>query len=65
LVSGRHEHADETLETVEAAPQRVHAGSPADDNPTQAIETPTHQISSQSADETARLEQPRGHRRPE
>ncbi len=65
LISGRHEHADEPVETVDAAPQRVRAGSPADDNPTQAIETPTHQISSQSADETARLEQPRGHHRPE
>ncbi|MGZ5366033.1 MAG: MFS transporter, partial [Mycobacterium sp.] len=65
LISGRHEHADEPVEAVDAAPQRVRAGSPADDNPTQAIETPTHQISSQSADETARLEQPRGHHRPE
>jgi MFS family permease len=62
LISGRHEHADEP-EPVEDVPKRVRAGSPADDNPTQAIETPTHQISSQSADETARLEQPRGHRR--
>lgn len=65
LISGRHEHADETVETVDAAPQRVRAGSPADDNPTQAIEVPTHQISSQSADATARLEQPRGHHRPD
>ena len=65
LISGRHEHADEPAEPVDAAPQRVRAGSPADDNPTQAFETPTHQISSQSADETARLEQPRGHHRPE
>ena len=67
LISGRHEHADEPVETVDPvdeAPQRVRASSPADDNPTQAIETPTHQMSSQSADETARLEQPRG-RRPE
>lgn len=62
LISGRHEHADEP-EPVEDVPKRVRAGSPADDNPTQAFETPTHQISSQSADETARLEQPRGHRR--
>ncbi|WP_006244816.1 MFS transporter [Mycolicibacterium tusciae] len=68
LISGRHEHADEPVEPVNAvdeAPQRVRAGSPADDNATQAIETPTHRISSQSADETARLEQPRGHHRPE
>lgn len=62
LISGRDEHADEP-ETVEDVPKRVRAGSPADDNPTQAFETPTHRISSQSADETARLEQPRGHRR--
>ncbi|BBY91517.1 putative triacylglyceride transporter [Mycobacterium gallinarum] len=62
LISGRDEHADEP-EPVEDVPKRVRAGSPADDNPTQAFETPTHRISSQSADETARLEQPRGHRR--
>ena len=65
LISGRHEHADEPAEPVDAVPQRVRAGSPADDNPTQAIETPTHKISSQSTDETTRLEQPRGRRRPE
>lgn len=62
LISGRDEHADEP-EPVEDVPKRVRAGSPADDNPTQAFETPTRRISSQSADETARLEQPRGHRR--
>jgi hypothetical protein len=62
LISARDEHADEP-EPVEDVPKRVRAGSPADDNPTQAFETPTHRISSQSADETARLEQPRGHRR--
>ncbi len=64
LISGRHEHADEP-EPEDEAPKRVRVGSPADDNPTQAIETPTHKIPSQSADETARLEQPRGHHRPE
>ena len=64
LISGRNEHADEP-EPVDDTPKRVRVGSPADDNPTQAIETPTHRISSQSADETARLEQPRGHHRPE
>lgn len=64
LISGRHEHADEP-EPVDDTPKRVRVGSPADDNPTQAIETPTHKISSQSADETARLEQPRGQHRPE
>ncbi|MFI5508713.1 MFS transporter [Mycobacterium sp. NPDC051804] len=64
LISGRHEHADEP-EPVDDAPKRVRVGSPADDNPTQALETPTHRISSQSADETARLEQPPGHHRPE
>ena len=63
LISGRNEHADEP-ESEDEAPQRVRVGSPADDNPTQAIETPTHRISSQS-DETARLEQPPGHHRPE
>jgi MFS family permease len=65
LISGRHEHADEPVEAVEAAPKRVGVGSPADDNPTQALETPTHQMSTQPADETARLEQPRGHHRPD
>ena len=59
LISGRHEHADEP-ESADDAPQRVRVGSPADDNPTQAIETPTHRIASPAADETARLEQPRG-----
>ncbi len=62
LISGRHEHADEPAEPVDAQPRRVVVGSPADDNPTQAIETPTHQISSQTTDETARLEQPGGQR---
>ncbi len=61
LIRGRHEHADEPAETVDAAPRRASAGSPADDNPTQAIEAPTEQISSHAADGTARLEQPRGH----
>ena len=64
LISGRHEHADEP-EPVDDGPQRVRVGSPADDNPTQAIETPTHQMSSQASDETARLEQPRRQRRPD
>jgi hypothetical protein len=65
LISGHHEHADEPAEPVDAAPGRASAGSPADDNPTQAIEAQTQKISSQTADETARLEQPRGHYRPE
>jgi MFS family permease len=66
LISGRHEHADEPVEPVDdAAPRRASAGSPADDNPTQAIEAQTQRISSQTADETARLEQPRGHARPD
>ncbi len=65
LISGRHEHADEPAEPVDAAPRRASAGSPADDNPTQAFEAQTHQISRQTADETARLKQPRGHYRPD
>lgn len=65
LISGRHEHADEPAETVEATPRRASAGSPADDNPTLALETPTQQISSHPADETARLERPGGHHRPD
>ena len=65
LISGRHEHADEPAETVDAAPRRASAGSPADDNPTQALEAPTQQMSSQTTDETARLEQPGGRHRPE
>jgi MFS family permease len=65
LISARDEHADEP-DPVDDTPKRVRVGSPADDNPTQALETPTHRITSQSADETARLEQPRGgHNRPE
>jgi hypothetical protein len=55
LISGRHEHADETAEADDPGPQRVRVGSPADDKPTQ-------QISVQNADETARLEQPPGAR---
>jgi MFS family permease len=63
LVSGRHEHADEPAETVDGAPRRASAGSPADDNPTQVIEATTPQVSTHATDETARLEQPRGHHR--
>ncbi|BBX02858.1 MFS transporter [Mycolicibacterium moriokaense] len=59
LISGRHEHADEPV--VEPVASRV--GSPADDKPTQAFEAPTQRISGRAADETARLEEPRGHHR--
>jgi MFS family permease len=65
LISGRDDHADEPAETVDAVPQRVGVGSPADDNPTHSFEAPTHQLSTQSADETARLEPPRGRQKPE
>lgn len=66
LISGRHEHADEPMtEAVDATPHRAAVGSPADDNPTRAFEAPTQAISGQAADETARLEQPRGHHRPD
>ncbi|AEV75826.1 arabinose efflux permease family protein [Mycolicibacterium rhodesiae NBB3] len=65
LISGRHEHADEPDEPAETVTRRPgSAGSPADDNPTQALETPTQQIPSHASDETARLEQPRGQHRP-
>ena len=66
LISGRHEHADEPDEPAADTPRRAgSAGSPADDNPTQALETPTQQIPSHTSDETSRLEQPRGQHRPD
>jgi MFS family permease len=66
LISGRHEHADEPDEPVAVTvPRAGSAGSPADDNPTQALETPTQKIPSHTSEETARLEQPRGHYRPD
>lgn len=66
LISGRHEHADEPDEPVEAAPRRPGtAGSPADDNPTQALETPTQKLTTHTVDETARLQQPGGRLRPD